>query len=103
MLNSENPKALMDPNMDIKFNDDQVQRVVLAATLCINASARLRPNASEVKNPMLLLFRFCHVKSEYIYVLIVLGFNLLLFARSYWFWLENFGIYKGKAKCTPVC
>ncbi|XP_031743168.1 probable LRR receptor-like serine/threonine-protein kinase At1g51810 isoform X2 [Cucumis sativus] len=48
VLNSENPKALMDPNMDIKFNDDQVQRVVLAATLCINASARLRPNASEI-------------------------------------------------------
>lgn len=48
MLNSGNPEALMDPNLDIDFNDDQVQRVVMAATFCINTSTRLRPNVSEI-------------------------------------------------------
>lgn len=38
----------MDPNLDIDFNDDQVQRVVMAATFCINTSTRLRPNVSEI-------------------------------------------------------
>lgn len=83
MLNSGNPEALMDPNLDIDFNDDQVQRVVMAATFCINTSTRLRPNVSEVKNPLFLLFRFCYVNSEYIHVLILLVLNLLSFARNY--------------------
>ncbi|KAM7257550.1 hypothetical protein ACFE04_013291 [Oxalis oulophora] len=39
---------LTDPNFDGKFNKDQMQRVVLAATLCIRTAARLRPGISEI-------------------------------------------------------
>ncbi|XP_038881379.1 uncharacterized protein LOC120072917 isoform X2 [Benincasa hispida] len=48
VLNRGNSKALMDPDLDIDFNEDQVQRVIMAATLCIDPSARLRPNMSEI-------------------------------------------------------
>ncbi|KAG7034401.1 Inactive protein kinase, partial [Cucurbita argyrosperma subsp. argyrosperma] len=48
VLNSEDPKVLMDPELDVEFNDDEVQRVVMAAKLCIDLSARLRPNVSEI-------------------------------------------------------
>ncbi|XP_023544686.1 proline-rich receptor-like protein kinase PERK2 [Cucurbita pepo subsp. pepo] len=48
VLNSEDPKVLMDPEVDVEFNDDEVQRVIMAAKLCIDLSARLRPNVSEI-------------------------------------------------------
>lgn len=48
VLNSGDPKELMDPNLDVDVNDVQVQRMVSAATLCIDPSARLRPNMSKV-------------------------------------------------------
>ncbi|KAK0583069.1 hypothetical protein LWI29_033018 [Acer saccharum] len=41
-------KRLLDPNLDGKFNDVQMQRMVLAATLCITRAARLRPKMREV-------------------------------------------------------
>ncbi|XP_022132745.1 3-phosphoinositide-dependent protein kinase B-like isoform X2 [Momordica charantia] len=48
VLNSGDPKELMDPSLDIDFNDVQVQRMVSAATLCIDPSPRLRPNVSKI-------------------------------------------------------
>ncbi|KAH7574892.1 hypothetical protein JRO89_XS02G0018300 [Xanthoceras sorbifolium] len=41
-------KRLLDPNLDGKFNDVQMQRMVLAATLCITRAARLRPKMREI-------------------------------------------------------
>ncbi|TXG64759.1 hypothetical protein EZV62_011753 [Acer yangbiense] len=41
-------KRLLDPNLDGKFNDVQMQRMVLAATLCITRAASLRPKMREV-------------------------------------------------------
>lgn len=42
-------KGLLDPNLDGNFDEGQMQRMVLAANLCITRAARLRPEMREVK------------------------------------------------------
>lgn len=39
---------LLDPKLEGKLDEDQVQRMVLAASLCINRTARLRPEMNQV-------------------------------------------------------
>lgn len=39
---------LLDPNLDVKSDDNEVSRVALAASLCIRTAARLRPQMSEI-------------------------------------------------------
>ncbi|XP_015893356.3 protein kinase STUNTED isoform X1 [Ziziphus jujuba] len=41
-------KDILDPDLDGKYDEVQMQRMALAATLCITQAARLRPNMSEV-------------------------------------------------------
>ncbi|XVE93853.1 hypothetical protein REPUB_Repub01dG0230600 [Reevesia pubescens] len=41
-------KGLVDPNLNGNINETQMHRMVLAATLCITRSARLRPKMSEI-------------------------------------------------------
>lgn len=48
ILESGDLEALVDPNLDGKFDSVQMHRVVLAATSCINASAELRPKGSQI-------------------------------------------------------
>ena len=93
MLNSEDPKVLMDPEVDVEFNDDEVQRVIMAAKLCIDLSARLRPNVSEVRKSSSLLFRFCKVHiCSYLACCFSICFHL---QRTHWLYLHNFGVFLG--------
>ncbi|CAK7346155.1 unnamed protein product [Dovyalis caffra] len=48
LLESRNLKALLDPKMDRDFDIVQIQRMVLAATLCVRQTARLRPQVSQI-------------------------------------------------------
>nr|KYP68318.1 putative serine/threonine-protein kinase At1g01540 family [Cajanus cajan] len=41
-------KGLLDPNLEGKANEAQLQRMVLAASLCITRSARLRPKLKQI-------------------------------------------------------
>ncbi|XWS62642.1 hypothetical protein CRYUN_Cryun06bG0028200 [Craigia yunnanensis] len=41
-------KGILDPNLNGNINETQMHRMVLAATLCITRSARLRPKMSEI-------------------------------------------------------
>lgn len=42
-------KGLLDPNLYGKYDEVQMQRMVLAANLCTTRAARLRPTMKEVK------------------------------------------------------
>jgi hypothetical protein len=48
IIESEAVKGILDPNLDGKYDEVQLQRMVLAATLCITRAARLRPKMSQV-------------------------------------------------------
>lgn len=48
LIETGNTRALLDPDMDGNFDLVQMQRMVLAATLCITRAARLRPKMSEI-------------------------------------------------------
>lgn len=48
IMESGNVKGLLDPNLEGKFDEAQLQRMVLAASLCITRAARLRPKLSQV-------------------------------------------------------
>jgi hypothetical protein len=48
IIESEDVKGILDPNLDGKYDEVQLQRMVLAATLCITRAARLRPKMSQV-------------------------------------------------------
>ncbi|KAG6651581.1 serine/threonine-protein kinase CDG1-like [Carya illinoinensis] len=48
IIESGNVKGILDPNLDGKYDEVQLQRMVLAATLCITRSARLRPKMSQI-------------------------------------------------------
>ena len=50
LLESGNLKALLDPKTNGKFDVVQMQRMVLAATLCVRQTTRLRPKVSRVLN-----------------------------------------------------
>jgi len=50
LLESRNLKALLDPKTNGNFDVVQMQRMVLAATLCVRQTARLRPKVSQVLN-----------------------------------------------------
>ncbi|CAL0320161.1 unnamed protein product [Lupinus luteus] len=43
-------KGLLDPNLEGKFDETQMQRMVLAAALCIMRAARLHPKLNQVQN-----------------------------------------------------
>ncbi|MCD7458709.1 hypothetical protein HAX54_038925 [Datura stramonium] len=47
-LESGNFKAILDENLNVNIEDDQVQRMILAARLCLTQAARLRPNISQI-------------------------------------------------------
>ncbi|GMJ00643.1 hypothetical protein like AT2G16750 [Hibiscus trionum] len=48
MIDSGNVKGILDPDLIGNINVAQMHRMVVAATLCITQSARLRPKMSEV-------------------------------------------------------
>ncbi|KAJ6731090.1 PROTEIN WITH ADENINE NUCLEOTIDE ALPHA HYDROLASES-LIKE DOMAIN putative-RELATED [Salix viminalis] len=48
LLESGNLKALLDPKTKGEFDVVQMQRMVLAATLCVRQTARLRPKVSQI-------------------------------------------------------
>ncbi|XP_038902072.1 receptor-like cytosolic serine/threonine-protein kinase RBK2 isoform X3 [Benincasa hispida] len=48
IIESGNVKDIVDPNLDGKFDEEQLQRMVLAATLCITRASRLRPRISQI-------------------------------------------------------
>lgn len=41
-------KGILDPKLDGKYDETQVQRMVLASTLCTTRAARLRPKMSQI-------------------------------------------------------
>ncbi|KAM3376808.1 protein kinase STUNTED isoform X1 [Capsicum galapagoense] len=47
-LESGNFNAILDENLNVCVEDDQVQRMILAARLCLTQAARLRPNISQI-------------------------------------------------------
>lgn len=48
IIESGNVKDIVDPNLEGKIDDEQLQRMVLAATLCITRASRLRPRISQI-------------------------------------------------------
>lgn len=48
IIESEDIKRLLDPNLDGKYDEVQLQKMVFAATLCITRAARLRPKMNEI-------------------------------------------------------
>lgn len=48
LLESGKLKGLVDPMLGESFDESQMQRVVLAATLCLTRAARLRPNMGQI-------------------------------------------------------
>ncbi|XVF45538.1 hypothetical protein PTKIN_Ptkin02bG0214300 [Pterospermum kingtungense] len=48
IIESADVKGIIDPNLNGNINESQMHRMVLAATLCITRSARLRPKISQV-------------------------------------------------------
>lgn len=48
VIESGDVRGILDPNVDGKHDEVQLRRMVLAATLCITRSARLRPKMIEV-------------------------------------------------------
>ncbi|XP_059460874.1 protein kinase STUNTED-like [Corylus avellana] len=48
LLESGDLKALLDPKLDGNFDVDQMHRMLLAASLCISQSSRLRPKVSQI-------------------------------------------------------
>ncbi|XP_077246632.1 protein kinase STUNTED-like isoform X2 [Tasmannia lanceolata] len=48
ILESGDPTNLLDPNLDGEFDKNQMKRMVLAASLCITRTARLRPRISQI-------------------------------------------------------
>ncbi|KAL9238399.1 hypothetical protein vseg_012827 [Gypsophila vaccaria] len=48
ILESGKLNGIMDPNVEGKFNESQMQRMVLAATLCLTRAARLRPSMAQI-------------------------------------------------------
>jgi serine/threonine protein kinase len=47
-VDSGDVTSILDPSLDKNINDDEVQRVALAASLCLTRSARLRPKMSQI-------------------------------------------------------
>ncbi|XP_021900354.1 probable receptor-like protein kinase At3g17420 [Carica papaya] len=47
-LESGNVKGILDPDLNGKFDEVQMQRMVLAATLCLTRASRLRPKIREI-------------------------------------------------------
>ncbi|RYR69878.1 hypothetical protein Ahy_A03g016414 isoform A [Arachis hypogaea] len=48
MLERGDIKGLLDPSLEGKFDEAQLQRMVLAASLCITRAARLRPKMNQI-------------------------------------------------------
>jgi len=48
MIDSGDIKGLLDPDLEGKFDEIQLQRMVMAASLCIQRAARLRPKLNQV-------------------------------------------------------
>lgn len=48
IIESGDVKGLLDPNLEGKFDEAQMQRMVLAASLCITRAARLRPKLNQI-------------------------------------------------------
>lgn len=48
IIESGDVKGLLDPNLNGNINETQMHRMVLAATLCITRSARLRPKMTKI-------------------------------------------------------
>ncbi|KAK9164546.1 hypothetical protein Syun_005448 [Stephania yunnanensis] len=48
ILESGDIKSILDPDLEENYDEIQMQRMVLAATLCITRVARLRPKISEI-------------------------------------------------------
>lgn len=55
MIESGNIGGLLDPHLEGKFDELQVQRMVKVANLCITRAARLRPNMNQVSNAIKFL------------------------------------------------
>ncbi|KAK7404382.1 hypothetical protein VNO78_05242 [Psophocarpus tetragonolobus] len=47
-IDSGDIKGLLDPNLEGKFDETQLQRMVQAASLCITRAARLRPKLNQI-------------------------------------------------------
>lgn len=54
-MKSGNVAQLLDPSLGIAYDHDQIERMILAANLCIRHAPGLRPNISVVS---LVLFSF---------------------------------------------
>ncbi|KAG8644059.1 proline-rich receptor-like protein kinase PERK13 isoform X2 [Manihot esculenta] len=48
IIDCGNARDIIDPKLDKNFDEDQIQRMILAAKFCITRSARLRPKMMEV-------------------------------------------------------
>ena len=48
IIDSGDIKGLLDPELEGKYDEVQLQRMVMAASLCITRAARLRPKLNQV-------------------------------------------------------
>lgn len=56
ILRSGKISKLLDPDLDSNYDDPQIERMVLAATLCLRRAPRFRPQIGLVRNCLFHLF-----------------------------------------------
>lgn len=57
-------KSILDQNLESDISEEEMQRMALAAKLCLTQAARLRPNMSQVTKLIILI---CHFQSEKVF------------------------------------
>jgi len=56
LINSGKVSQLLDPSLGDNYDHDEMERMVLAATLCIKRAPKARPQMSIVSGPLSSLF-----------------------------------------------
>jgi hypothetical protein len=69
ILNGGKVCQLLDPSLGSNHDDDQIERMVLAATLCIRREPRLRPQISLVSMLNTTFFLFHLILFSFLYAL----------------------------------
>ena len=69
ILNSGKVLQLLDPSLGDNYDHEEMEKMVLAATLCVKRSPRARPQMNLVSGPLLTLL---HVVGFYVISYIII-------------------------------
>jgi hypothetical protein len=90
LLNSGKVSELLDPSLGDNYDHEEMERMVLAATLCIKRAPKARPQMSIVSAPLSSLFFIANCSFHVIYngqekfLLFSLSFDFI-FSFEQWF------------------